>query len=214
MQTLPFARQIEILSERLKQDLPGADAHLKMAPGDRFPTDMISIDGKPCRKASVLALLFPLVNETGIILTKRHAHLNQHPGQVSFPGGRLEPEETLEDAALRETEEETGISSSSITIVGSLSPIYISVSNFCVYPFLGALPNRPASFSPQDREVDRIIELPLALLGDARVKKTETWNFNGTKRHIPFFGLDGETIWGATAMILSELLEIYLPEQA
>lgn len=214
MQTLPFAHQIEILSERLKQHLPGSDAHLKMAPGDRILRDAISIKGKPCRKASVLALLFPLEKETGIILTKRHAHLNQHAGQVSFPGGRLEPAETLEEAALRETEEETGISSSEITMLGPLTPIYISVSNFCVHPFVGALSSRPTHFLPQDQEVDRIIELPLALLADERVKKTETWNFNGTSRHIPFFGLDGETIWGATAMILSELLHVYLAEQA
>lgn len=213
MQTLPFARQIEVLSERLKGGLPGPAAHMNMAPGDRFPTEMISVEGKSCRKASVLALLFPLEKETGVILTKRRAHLNQHAGQISFPGGRQESEETLEDAALRETEEETGISSSHITILGPLSPIYISVSNFCVYPFVGALSDRPASFSPQDQEVERIIEMPLALLGDARVKKTETWDFSGKKRQIPFFGLDGETIWGATAMILSELLQIYTTEQ-
>jgi hypothetical protein len=83
-----------------------------------------------------------------------------------------------------------------------------------VYPFVGALAERPANLYPHDDEVDRIIEMPLALLADPRIKRTESWRIRGKRAKIPFYGIDGETIWGATAMILAELLLLLNPEPA
>ena len=156
-----------------------------------------------------MAVLFPFEETAGIILTKRQETLNQHAGQISFPGGRNEPDESLLETALRETNEEVGLHPASIEVLGALSPLYISVSNFCVYPFVGAITPLPERLSPQAEEVQKILKLPLAGLNTPSTKRVERWSLRGEPVDIPLFDVEGETIWGATAMMLAELLQLY-----
>ncbi len=179
-----------------------------MAPAARAAPDSISIEGKPCRQAAVLALLFPLENATGILLTKRKETLSKHAGQISFPGGKQEAHESLPETALRETEEEIGLPQHNIDMLGALSPLYINVSNFCVYPFLGALHDMPTALVPQDTEVERILKVPLQNLADPAVQKEKIWTLRGQQMTIPYYAYEQETIWGATAMMLAELLHL------
>ncbi len=205
---IPFKEQIALLGQRLQGDLPGINAHLDMAPASRLAPDALTIENKPCRKAAVMAILFPMANTTCVLLTKRRQNLKKHAGQISFPGGKQEKDETLIQTALRETEEEIGLRSQEIELVGSLSPIYINVSNFCVYPFVGTLPDSPTGLKPQDSEVERILSVPLQTLADPAIEKRENWMINGTELTVPYYDYDGETIWGATAMMLAELLHV------
>lgn len=205
---LSFEDQIMWLGERLKRDLPGIDAHLDMAPAARLAPEALSIAGKSCRKAAVLALLFPKSDTPHVLLTKRKHNLKKHAGQISFPGGKQEKNESLVETALRETQEEVGLFPHQIELIGSLSPIYINVSNFCVYPFVGSMPHTPVKLTPQDSEVERILKVPLHALADPAIEKRETWQINGHKMTVPFYDYDGETIWGATAMMLAELMRV------
>ena len=207
MRTSSFDAQVAALRIRLKQELPGVRAHLLMAPGYRSTPDQLDITDKPCRNASVLALLFPLhPTSPGVLLIKRRDDLPEHAGQIAFPGGRQEAEETLEQTALRETEEEIGISTSQIDIIGSLSPLYISVSNYCVHPFVGVLHAVPDEFQVQRDEVQRVLKISLAQLALPSTIRTEDRLLRNQNVRIPAFYIDNERIWGATAMMLSELL--------
>ena len=213
MHGFPFGEQMAFLGQRLQQDLPGIHAHLDMAPASRVVPGALSIEGKPCRRAAVLAVLFPLEEasgiSTGVLLTKRKQNLSKHAGQISFPGGKQEQDETLTQTALRETHEEIGLYSKDIELLGSLSPLYINVSNFCVHPFVGALQQPPESLTPQDDEVEKILKVPLKKLADPSIEHREKWVINGAEISVPFYAYEGETIWGATAMMLAELLRLF-----
>lgn len=209
MISAPFSEQISFLGSRLQGELPGIEAHLDMAPASRLNRDALLIEGKPCRKAAVLAVLFPYNGSSGILLTKRKHNLKKHAGQISFPGGKQEENESLKQTALRETWEEIGLLSNEINLLGSLSPIYINVSNFCVYPFVGALNSAPNGLKPQDSEVERILKVPLSMLADPAIARRENWNIDGRQLTVPYYDYDGETIWGATAMMLAELLHLF-----
>ena len=209
MRPLTFESHIDVLRSRLKQDLPGAVAHLTMAPGLRASPDILSISNKPCRSAGVLAVLYPQHDASpGILLTKRREDLPEHAGQISFPGGRQEHEESLIQTALRETEEEIGLSPTSIQIIGALSPIYIDVSNYCVHPFVGIMNHAPSSFIIQEDEVQKVLQLSIAELVSPANKRTETRVLRGNPVDVPFYFVEKEIVWGATAMILAELLMI------
>ncbi len=183
-------------------------AHLHMAPAARAAPDSISIANKPCRQAAVLAVLYPDEEGTGVLLTKRKETLKKHAGQISFPGGKQEANESLKETALRETEEEIGLPPHNIDLLGALSPLYINVSNFCVFPFVGAVQHMPAALVPQDTEVERILKVPLHNLADPAILKEEIWTLRGQKMTIPYYAYEQETIWGATAMMLAELLHV------
>ena len=144
----------------------------------------------------------------GILLTKRKHNLKKHAGQISFPGGKQEKNESLIQTALRETQEEIGLIPDKIQLLGSLSPIYINVSNFCVYPFVGTLQDTPAALKPQDTEVERILKVPLHILADPTREKRKNWTIDGHEMTVPYYDYDGETIWGATAMMLAELMHV------
>ena len=209
METLPFETLKRDLPDRLNQVLPGITAHLTMAPALRQGPEQLSISGKPCRLAGVMALLFPHSDGfPGIILTKRREDLPEHAGQIAFPGGRQENEESLLQTALRETEEEIGLAPSLIEVLGSLTPIYINVSNYCVYPFVGILESVPPVFKLQTNEVKHILKIPIARLAAPQTRRNELRNIRGQSLKVPFYGIDSEVIWGATAMILAELLMI------
>lgn len=192
------------LRMRLEQELPGQNAQLRMAPAHRPNTNFPGIDVEKCREAAVLALLYPKDDALYLVLTVRPDHMEDHAGQISFPGGRRDEGEELIDTALREAHEEVDLDPADVDVIGRLSPLYIPPSNFCVYPFVGFCPSEP-DLVPSDAEVATILHVPIAQLfsDDARVR--ETWTLHGAPVEVPFFHFETYKIWGATAMMLSEL---------
>lgn len=205
--TPAFHTKIAYLRARLAESLPGLEAQLRMAPQYRRDPRTVAVDGKDCREGAVLALLFPLDGEVATVLTVRHADLNHHAGQVSFPGGRRDLDETLQETAVREAYEEIGLPADKLTLLGQLTPLYIPPSNFCVYPFVGTTDHRPA-YEPHDAEVEHILEVPIRHLLNPETRVEEMWDLRGQRVVVPYYDVAGYTVWGATAMILSELLQI------
>jgi len=155
------------------------------------------------RQAGVLVLTYPEMDGLHVILTQRTSTLRAHSGQISFPGGRRNPEESFTEAALRETCEELGICDG-IEIIGKLSHLYIPPSNFEVFPTVATLPERPI-YHPNPDEVESVFTMPLQLLLDPQIKLTEDWEINGTMLPITYYSVGGHKVWGATAFMLSEL---------
>jgi 8-oxo-dGTP pyrophosphatase MutT (NUDIX family) len=160
---------------------------------------------KDCRNAAALLLLYPKYDEPYILLTLRTQQLPTHQGQVSLPGGGVHSDETLIEAALRETREEVGIDSEGIHILGLLSPLHIPVSGFILHPVVAVSTERP-ELHPHDGEVERVLEVSLSTLTDAKHVQVETWIQEGVSYRIPYFLVDDSKVWGATAMVLSEFL--------
>jgi 8-oxo-dGTP pyrophosphatase MutT (NUDIX family) len=190
--------------------LPGFDgvaAQGKMKPLPREMQRTPARAGVP-RQGAVLLLLYPNGNgqETHLVLTRRRDDLQAHAGQISFPGGRREPQETPAEAALRETHEEIGINPADVQLLGGLTPLYIAPSDFEVHPFVG-WHGRRATFMPQPSEVAEVLEVPLTVLFDAKTRQEEVWRRPGLELQVPFFSIGSHKVWGATAMILSEFVE-------
>lgn len=199
---------IENIRKSLAKELPGADAQYRMAHAVRRtyapPPDN-------ARRAAVIALLYPKQSEWHVVLIQRQATNpnDPHSGQISFPGGKMEADDpSIAFTAIREAEEEVGVISKDIELLGALSELFIPVSNFIVSPFVGYLDYSP-TFKRQETEVKDILEIPFqALLDHSNIKLTKMkFGENITLRDIPYFDIGGHVIWGATAMILSELLD-------
>lgn len=203
-----FDACVSFLRRRLREPLPGTTAQLAMAPVYRQDPAMASVEGKACREAGVLALFFPLDGIPYLLLTARHADLRHHAGQVSFPGGQREPGEALHETALREAHEEVGLPPETVDVLGPLTPLYIPPSGFCVYPFVGTATALPA-LRPLDAEVDAVLHVPLAHLLDPPTRRIEPWLLRGREVEVPFFAFDDFRVWGATAMMLAELLALF-----
>lgn len=181
-----------------------AKAHVLMTPiprGDRPP----DLPGQP-RQGAVLAITFLRHGEAYLLLTRRRDDLNDHAGQISFPGGQREEGETLSQASLREAQEEVGVSSSSLKLLGQLCAIYIPPTDFEVHPFVAWHDGHPR-FLPQEREVAEIIEVPLSHLLDPASRKVELWDIRGFSLEVPFYLIGEHKVWGATAIMISELIE-------
>jgi 8-oxo-dGTP pyrophosphatase MutT (NUDIX family) len=196
----------QLLTRRLGEPLPGAQAQVLLAPRPRtgwqpgyFPGD--------CRPGAGLLLLYPSGGEVQLVLTVREDALPQHAGQVSLPGGAVDGEETISEAALREANEEIGLDPSEVRLLGCLSPLHIPVSKFILHPLVGIVDSRPL-LTPQPGEVARIMEVPFAELADPARLKMETRLLGGREYLIPYIGLRGQKIWGATAMVLAEFLTL------
>lgn len=190
----------------LKQK-PGREAQILMANPGRSMAEPIH-----ARSASVLLLLVLKNASPHIVLTKRTAKYpdDKHSGQISFPGGSLDPTDAnLQMTAIRETYEEIGVEPEKLQIIGYLTNLYIPVSNFLVHPFVGYL-RQEAIYKIQPDEVDEIIEVPVSMLmDDNNIKKKNIRIFNGiTLKDVPYFDFYGNTVWGATAMILSEFRQL------
>lgn len=198
------------LRARLPGPLPGTRAHLLMAPEYRQDPNAISTDGKTCREAAVLALLVPVEDTPAVVLTLRPSHLPHHAGQVSFPGGSREPGESLLETALREAREEVGLADE-VEVLGPLSPLYIPPTAFCVYPFVAVCPH-PPDLIPYEAEVEAILHVPISQLLDPATRRREQREVRGTLAWVPFYTVGPYEIWGATAMILAELLLLLEPE--
>ena len=204
---LTFHEVIDALRQRLQGPLPGTQAQLTMAPAHRQDPEQFRAERKMCQEAAVLVPIYPELSHPMVLLIVRPANLKSHGGQISFPGGRREADEPLWQTALRETEEELGILATSITLLGALTPLYIPVSHFCVYPFVGSLQALPP-LKPCPEEVAAVLRVPLERLLDPHAQRCELWDIRGQRTQVPFFEVESHRIWGATAMILAELLAL------
>ena len=184
----------------------GVAAQLLMAPALRPKERPVGLSTTP-RLGGVLLLLYCVDDELHLVLTLRPTYEGIHSGQVSCPGGRHEPPESLEMTALRETEEEIGIPPTRIAILGSLTPLYILPSDYEVHPFVGFHDGGRPAFAPHSREVAAIIEAPLRRLLDPAARFEEEWELRGLRMSVPFFLVDDHKVWGATAMMISEFVE-------
>ena len=203
---LSFTEFANRLRDRLSEPLPGGDAQVEMAPRYRARRDAMSVDGRDCRDAGVLALLFPLDDVPHVVLTVRREDLPDHAGQISFPGGQREGGESLPETALREANEEVDLNPEPVDLIGALTPLFVPPSNFCVHPFVGVTPEVP-TLTPTDREVGDILQVPLPHLLAPDTRVVETWTLHGVDVDVPYYDAAGHTVWGATAMMLSELLQ-------
>lgn len=194
----------ERLQEALKNPLPGLDAQCLMAMPGRYVNVQVPPDAK---KAAVLVLLYKKSNRIFLALIRRKIiETDRHSGQISFPGGKVEPGDDFPiQTALREAQEEIGINHT-LEVLGLLTPLYIPVSNFHVTPVV-AWYDREVHFILEENEVDELIELELALLTNPEVKSTMDMTVfpSLVLKGVPVYHIQGMIIWGATAMMLSEL---------
>lgn len=227
---------IDTLKIRLQEELPGAASHLKMAPAHRLD-EFRAIRDKDFnpRLSAVLVLLYPgdagstmpagqtsfvdapssensspPLSTLKIVFIRRGEYVGIHSGQIAFPGGRYEDNDAdLCETAMREAEEEIGVSRDSYEIIGQLSDLYVPPSNFLVRAFVAYAPRRP-SYIPDPREVQEVIELDFSHFFNStniKVKDFPAHNsLNNTSA--PYFDVEGVTIWGATAMMLTELVDL------
>jgi 8-oxo-dGTP pyrophosphatase MutT (NUDIX family) len=194
----------KILAYELKRPLPGIEAQLKMAPGMRRP----ETDTLPLRNGGVLILLYPHHGQVFTVFIKRTEYDGVHSGQVSFPGGIYEEEDgSLMNTALREAMEETGLEISEVTVIGNLTSLHIPVSNIQVQAYVGIAKNRPV-FRHDPVEVQYLIEESLDELLNSSNQKSRMMVILGNEVSVPYYDLRGNQVWGATAMILSEFLEL------
>lgn len=201
-----FTNFIQNLQTRLKKPLPGKDAQLQMMVTPRLPFPKINLD-KNGIPAAVLILLFPKGDDWYFYLTKRADTVDHHKGQISLPGGVVENGETYEMAALRETFEEIGVQSDEINLIGKLSSFYIPISGFEIFPFIGYTNSEPKTYI-HDKEVSRIFSTSITHFMSDTVQKTKKDSLRGFPVTIPYFDLEGEMVWGATSILLSEFKAI------
>jgi 8-oxo-dGTP pyrophosphatase MutT (NUDIX family) len=194
------------LRQALSGTLPGAEAHLRLAPIPR-PGWLPGRSPEASRPAAALLLLFPATSPVHVLLTVRSSQLPSHAGQVSMPGGAVEGGETIEEAALREASEETGLDARAVRVVGKLTPLHIPVSGFVLNTVVGVTDSRP-EFRLAGSEVDQILEPSLDhLLDPAAIRRFPRLR-DGLFQDVPYFAVDGLQVWGATAMVLAEFLEV------
>ncbi len=201
-----FVPFIEQLKTRLQQPLPGEDAQYLMAPLSRLNNKYLSFKKLNPKKSAVLILLFPDGDQIKTVLIERPVYDGVHSGQVAFPGGKYEDEDIdLKQTALRETFEEIGIASSKIEVIGKLTDLYINPSNFLVSPYIGFM-NEAPTFVIDTHEVQKVVPYNLFDLSDESLKSEKDIKFSlGFTLKTPYYNIEGLTVWGATAMMISEL---------
>lgn len=200
-----FIRFVEQVKLRLQEPLPGEDAQLVMAPSRRdFPEEFVVHPN--AKKSAVLILLYPYNERIHTILIQRPVYDGVHSGQVSFPGGKYEETDLLlSTTALREASEEVGIPANKVEILGKLTDLYIRPSNFIVSPFIGYVDHFP-DFVIDTHEVQKIISVDLFGLNSNDIRSEKViLHSSGHKIKTPCYEIEGLTVWGATAMIISEL---------
>jgi len=188
----------------LEAKLPGKMAHKIMLPPERdieLPSGFESV-AKP---SGVLLVLFPAENQLCTALIKRPAHMKYHAGQIGLPGGKLEPTDSNPlEAAIRETFEEVGLHQNSLEVLGKLSPLYLSVTNYLIYPYIGWCSQLP-QFNINLEEADKLLVIPLESLNRDNIRY-QTLETQSGPLIVPGFEASGEFVWGATAMILAEFM--------
>jgi 8-oxo-dGTP pyrophosphatase MutT (NUDIX family) len=191
------------LRQRLARPLPGPDAQRRFAPRPLRDEWAPDLEPDTARRAAVLLLIYPSDAGAVVPLTLRHSDLPQHAGQVSLPGGAIDPGESAQMAALREAHEELGVPPADVRVLGPLSTLWVLVSNFVVHPFVG-LTDRPPIFRTDPREVDALVTARLADICDPARLQWRRRERDGHLIDYPYFDLGGHQVWGATAMILGE----------
>jgi len=205
--THAFSALAADLIAALAKPLPGASAHALMAPQPRraWPA---GVAPEHVRDAAGLLLVFPDAGgRAHVVLTVRAGTLERHGGQVSLPGGVIEPGESYAHAALREAHEEIALDARLVRLIGALTPIDIPVSSFRLHPIVGLSHERPA-LTPADGEVARILDVAVDDLTTAGCVAQTTREREGRRIDAPAFCVAGEEIWGATAMVLAEFLSL------
>jgi 8-oxo-dGTP pyrophosphatase MutT (NUDIX family) len=208
---MDFQEFLQFVPKLITAELPAVEAHVKMAPLERLANlDNQSIENNNPRTAAVLMLCYPKNGETHLVLIVRNSYKGVHSAQIAFPGGKFEQEDTdFAATAIRETHEEVGIHPNKIEVVKPFTQVYIPPSNFIVYPFLGIC-KEEINFIPDPLEVAGIIELPMTtFLSDTIVTETELMISQANSIKIPAFEIEKHIVWGATAMMLSELKEVF-----
>lgn len=202
------------LTEILSQPLPGVAAHVKMATESRAAElQKKSNDPSKARKSAVMMLFFEENDALKMVMIRRSEYVGIHAGQMAFPGGRYEEEDRdVQTTAFREIGEEIGIPPEKIELIGRLTDIYVPVSNFLISIFVGYLPERPV-YHKDDREVAEIIEIPFSDFLQPDVIKHRDFFVNGRKvsSNAPYFAVTNADVWGASAMVINELLELLPP---
>jgi 8-oxo-dGTP pyrophosphatase MutT (NUDIX family) len=202
-----FKDFFKVIRDIVDIDLPSESAHIKMAPSERMQWIKDSFDNiKSARKAAVMMLFYPKDNVTHLVLIVRNSYPGVHSSQIAFPGGKAEEFDLdFKATARRETFEEIGVQQDKITVIRDFTPVYIPPSNFLVHPFLG-ISTAELEFTLQDEEVAGIVEIPLSLLLDDSIITKKTLETSYAKSiEVPCFQIDEHLVWGATAMMLSEL---------
>jgi len=206
----------ELIPKIKKSSLPGIDSQFKLAPSIRKKLGKsINLSKRNPKKAAVLSLLFPDIDgEMKMVFMLRKTYEGVHSNQIGFPGGKIEADDVcLQATALRETFEEIGVHSKKITVLKELTDVYIPPSNFLVKPFLGVVKERPV-YILEEKEVERLIEIPLhEILSDDFVSSKIINTSYAQDIEVPIFKFKEEVIWGATAMMLSEIKDLILSDE-
>jgi 8-oxo-dGTP pyrophosphatase MutT (NUDIX family) len=206
MQLHPF---YYFLKKRSEKSLPGENAHREMAPVPLNPDyNLPETDEKKVRPSAVLVLLYPDESQKLHILFTLRTNTIRHAGQISFPGGRSENGEELLQTALRETREEIGVDQKEIRIACSLSPYTLHKSESRITPFVGFLLKRPHT-NPNPDEVEEIFSCNLDKLMNKHTVKQKKWSLLDHEFEVPYWDIHEVPLWGATAMMLNELLNLY-----
>lgn len=199
----------EYLLDRAKNELPGREAQMKMSPEPLDPDVVLPRkESDTAHPSSVLIPLFPDKDDRlNVILTLRTDSI-RHAGQISFPGGRREGDESPEETALRETEEEIGVFRNRVQIACSITPLYLHRTDNQITPFVGFLDQEP-DLIPNPAEVKEAFSVPLQELINNQNFKKEQWDLSQASFHVPHWTIHEVPLWGATAMMMNELLELY-----
>jgi 8-oxo-dGTP pyrophosphatase MutT (NUDIX family) len=196
------------LKNEILKGLPGTEVQWQMASSDRMVRHFPRTPGKDARAASVLILIYPYKESLHTVFMQRPDYDGVHGGQISFPGGKQEPsDENAISTAVREATEETGINPEEITILGTLTPLFIPVSNILVTPAVAWTDKKP-DFRHQTEEVVFLFDADIRRFYDASIIKTRPVNVGSETIDVKYYDYDGLMIWGATAMIFHELLVI------
>jgi 8-oxo-dGTP pyrophosphatase MutT (NUDIX family) len=200
----------DLLKTEIQKGLPGTEVQWQMASSDRMVRDFPRIPGKDARVAAVLILLYPYNGSVYTIFMQRPDYNGVHSGQISFPGGKKEPsDDDVIQTAIREANEETGVNPEKISIVGTLTPLFIPVSNTIVTPVVAWIKDKPV-FSYQVDEVVFLFDADIKRFFDPSIIKIKPFKIGKETIDIKYFEYEGHMIWGATAMILHELLIILI----
>ena len=205
---MELIKVVKKLERLLKEPLPGRLGHLTMLPQ---PIDEKRFSVREDhRKGAVLMLFYPESHNSFVPFIKRPEYPGVHSGQIAFPGGKWEPSDRdLSVTALRESEEEIGVYAEKVTLLGKLSDVYIPPSNFLVSPYIGFISEKP-DFKPEPKEVERIISCPFPVLLDKEIRKlTQVKGSSGPRFETPYFDIENEVVWGATAMMLGEFTYLW-----
>ena len=210
---------IKNIKKKLKSKLPGIDSWNRMAVKPingkniinnkivKYENFLSENKINEMKKAAVLVCFFKRKDEYYLPLIRRPMHEKNHPGQIALPGGAMEENETLENTALREAFEEVGIIPDNVEILGKMTPLPVPVSKYVITPFIGITNNEP-KWNINRQEVDELIILKYTDLIDSNNGYYEDWNLNGNMLRVPIFKIMNKDIWGATAAVLSELIDL------